>query len=363
MALTSSLGNAAWELHNLRTAAYEQEYGSLASLIPAVEDSEYVLELEWSSDESGDESIVDRLRDDESENSDGEVADTYLYRRTSETSEDAPKPFELLLRLGQTTTLTKEEELEQTKEHYGKLVNLYGAQFRRLHDVLKNKHRRFLKQHKKLAKVSGTPAAPSSVVTSVKSPAKQLNLQRKLRDHKRKRPAMKQYEKLKQAKKVTTPMRQDRARRKADIESRARVKQKEAKQPRMPEVDCCVERCTMRAMRPSAYCYAHVTSDPDQLLFQGCQFPNETGDLCNYPILITRDPPICNGHIDLLTQDGKRTDLRMTKKEKREREEDAKIKKVTFSNAKSYSVNKCYERIIDLLIEVQTKRRNILKAA
>lgn len=355
------MGTAAWDLNALRHAAYEQEYGPLASLIPAVEDSEYILELEWSSDDNSNEEVVDRLREEDEEDSDEEMADTYLYRRAAETKEDAPKPFELLLRLGQTTTLTKEEELEQTREHYGKLVNLYGAQFRRLHDVLKNKHRRFLKQHKKLAKVAGTPAAPSSVVTSMKTPARQLNVQRKLRDHKRKRPAMKQYEKLKQAKKVTAPARQERNRRKADIESRARVKQKEAKQPRMPEVDCCVDDCTMRAMRPSAYCYAHVTSDPDQMLFQGCQFPNETGELCNYPILITRDPPICNGHIDLLTQDGKRTDLRMTKKEKREREEDAKIKKVTFSNAKTYSVNKCYERIIDLLIEVQTKRRNIRK--
>ena len=53
---------------------------------------------------------------DDDEDSDEEMADTYLYRRASETKEEAPKPFELLLRLGQTTTLTKEEELEQTRE-------------------------------------------------------------------------------------------------------------------------------------------------------------------------------------------------------------------------------------------------------
>lgn len=84
-----------------------------------------------------------------------------------------------------------------------------------------------------------------------------------------------------------------------------------------PLEPCKYEGCDESALPLTPYCYCHILSDENQLLFVKCRYESPTGKACNYPVLRYCEPPICTGHIDLANKsDTTSLDGQKKKKEK-----------------------------------------------
>lgn len=83
--------------------------------------------------------------------------------------------------------------------------------------------------------------------------------------------------------------------------------QEEEPQPEPePEPDnsiCAFEGCQTRPMPLTPFCFAHILSDPRQVLYKPCEFviaSTQAGPVtCRKPILSTRVPAYCNVHMQL----------------------------------------------------------------
>ena len=79
--------------------------------------------------------------------------------------------------------------------------------------------------------------------------------------------------------------------------------------------NCILRGCKGKCVLLTNYCFARmcgygrlhflitfadILQDHTQRLFKGCTYISPEGNKCNYPILVTQKPPICNGHIDLV---------------------------------------------------------------
>lgn len=45
--------------------------------------------------------------------------------------------------------------------------------------------------------------------------------------------------------------------------------------------------------------FIDILNDPKQKLFKGCVFKSSNGTVCNQPILVSQNPPLCPMHADL----------------------------------------------------------------
>lgn len=90
------------------------------------------------------------------------------------------------------------------------------------------------------------------------------------------------------------------------------VEEEEEPQPEPapePEPDnsiCAFEGCQTRPMPLTPFCFAHILSDPRQVLYKPCEFviasaqAGQAGPVtCRKPILSTRVPAYCNVHMQL----------------------------------------------------------------
>lgn len=159
-------------------------------------------------------------------------------------------------------------ELLDRRNKIKKLMKLYKSQFRKLRDVLRNKHRRFirLKQRGEEEKLF--------IAESTKSKIKKK--QKQLLHH---------YH-VKHSKSVKDAKMEKKNKKKALLEE---YKQR----------SCNYSGCKGFCMPLTDYCYAHILCDTKQKLFGSCQYTNRTtGGICNYPILANQTPPFCNVHVE-----------------------------------------------------------------
>jgi hypothetical protein len=53
-------------------------------------------------------------------------------------------------------------------------------------------------------------------------------------------------------------------------------------------------------------CLLDILNDTNQKLFRPCTFTTLQGMICNYPVLVSKAQPICNGHVDLVNSAAKK---------------------------------------------------------
>eukprot|EP01116_Phalansterium_solitarium_P003066 TRINITY_DN1356_c0_g1_i2.p1 TRINITY_DN1356_c0_g1~~TRINITY_DN1356_c0_g1_i2.p1 ORF type:complete len:295 (-),score=109.99 TRINITY_DN1356_c0_g1_i2:50-934(-) len=170
---------------------------------------------------------------------------------------------------GDQGAISTEQLMQQRHDKIGRLLTLYKAQFHRLKDALRARHRRFIQARQQLARDGPDAVRMAAAAAAAGKP---------------------------------------RERRKQQQQHAAATAADDGDKKR----PCAfIGGCSGRAMLLTTYCYAHILCDPRQQLFTNCayvssshhpqpQAQHQAPQPCRYPIIVGQSPPYCCGHVDLV---------------------------------------------------------------
>jgi len=223
--------------------------------------------------------------------------------------------------------------LKQRASKINRLLLYYTRQFRRIRDRFRNKHKWFLQDQKKLEENKIDPKFGPFIPTKDDLMMLHYPYINDMEDHD------KTYELILQ-------------------ENKSQVQSTE----KNTKDYCKFKDCSMKALKPTEYCFAHIMLDPHQKLFNQCLYKSETGFICTYPVLKGKGSQYCCAHSHL--DPSLNTPQQVTRKRKKEISEKEKAykellktKTITSENALEYPVEFIYLRMAELIKTIQSKRR------